>query len=189
MENNSLAIKKTEKVTGGKYSVIPKSKWKLTDSTREKIINMAKKDASQGIYMGKEYFKLSKDERSKVAPDRETLKNKVSASINSNSVNGKKDKLYTRWVCIMFGIPYEVDYNDIGYGHSVHVYNEYGEEVLIYTGGAGWGEMPTQAERDVWRTMDSEYYKVWCSEKMKIKSNVVYDNFDFESGNNFEVKA
>ena len=39
-----------------------KSKWKLTDSLKEKIVDLAKKDAQDNVYMGKAFMNLRKTE-------------------------------------------------------------------------------------------------------------------------------
>ena len=46
-----------------------KNKWKLTDSLKEKIVDLAKKDAQDNVYMGNAFMNLRKAEVSKVAPD------------------------------------------------------------------------------------------------------------------------
>ena len=45
-----------------------KNKWKLTDSLKEKIVELAKKDAQDNVYMGNAFMNLRKMEVSKVAP-------------------------------------------------------------------------------------------------------------------------
>ena len=47
-----------------------KNKWKLTDSLKEKIVELAKKDAQDNVYMGNAFMNLRKMEVSKVAPNR-----------------------------------------------------------------------------------------------------------------------
>lgn len=39
-----------------------KNKWQLTDSLKEKIVELAKKDAKNNIYMGNEFMNLRKAE-------------------------------------------------------------------------------------------------------------------------------
>jgi hypothetical protein len=112
--------------------------------------------------MGKEYIALKKAETLKVSPDREALKSKVSSG---NTLGMKKEGLYNKWILIMFGIPYEVEFGGWGLGEAVHVYDENGEEVLTYTGGVGWLEESTQAERKVWKTMTRVYYEAYYNEK------------------------
>ena len=50
-----------------------KNKWKLTDSLKEKIVDLAKKDAQDNVYMGNAFMNLRKTEVSKVAPNRAAL--------------------------------------------------------------------------------------------------------------------
>ena len=47
-----------------------KKEWKLSDSLREKIIEYAREDAVQNVYMGNKFLALRKSEVAKVAPDR-----------------------------------------------------------------------------------------------------------------------
>ena len=47
-----------------------KKDWKLSDSLREKIIEYAREDAAQNVYMGNKFLALRKSEVAKVAPDR-----------------------------------------------------------------------------------------------------------------------
>lgn len=47
-----------------------KNKWQLTDSLKEKIVELAKKDAKNNVYMGNEFMNLRKAEVAKVAPNR-----------------------------------------------------------------------------------------------------------------------
>ncbi|GFI24853.1 hypothetical protein IMSAGC011_03657 [Lachnospiraceae bacterium] len=61
----------------------------------------------------------------------------------------KIQKADKRWLCILFGIPYEAEYQGEGTGSAIHIYNEGGEEVLVYTQGVGWHEKETKAETEV----------------------------------------
>ena len=54
-----------------------KNKWKLTDSLKEKIVDLAKKDAQDNVYMGNAFMNLRKTEVSKVAPNRAALIGKL----------------------------------------------------------------------------------------------------------------
>ena len=71
-----------------------KNKWKLTDSLKEKIIELAKKDAQDNVYMGNAFMNLRKAEVSKVAPDRATLIGKFSQSMNSGNMSALKMTYY-----------------------------------------------------------------------------------------------
>lgn len=67
----------TVKVSGSSGSSVKKisekSKWQLTDSLKEKIVELAKKDAKNNVYMGNEFMNLRKAEVAKVAPNRAAL--------------------------------------------------------------------------------------------------------------------
>ena len=68
-----------------------KNKWKLTDSLKEKIVDLAKKDAQDNVYMGNAFMNLRKTEVSKVAPNRAALIGKFSQSMNSGNMSAMKE--------------------------------------------------------------------------------------------------
>ena len=88
-----------------------KNKWKLTDSLKEKIVELAKKDAQDNVYMGNAFMNLRKMEVSKVAPNRAALIGKFNQSMNSGNMSAMKEveKADKKWLCILFGIPYEAE--------------------------------------------------------------------------------
>ena len=59
--------------------------------------------------------------------------------MNSGNMSAMKEveKADKKWLCILFGIPYEAEFQGEGTGSAAHVYNECGEEVLTYTEGVG----------------------------------------------------
>ena len=125
-----------------------KNKWKLTDSLKEKIVELAKKDAQDNVYMGNAFMNLRKMEVSKVAPNRAALIGKFNQSMNSGNMSAMKEveKADKKWLCILFGIPYEAEFQGEGTGSAAHVYNECGEEVLTYTEGVTLLDFLEQAE-------------------------------------------
>lgn len=68
-----------------------KNKWKLTDSLKEKIVELAKKDAKNNIYMGNEFMNLRKAEVAKVAPNRAALIGKFNQSMSSGNMGDMKE--------------------------------------------------------------------------------------------------
>ena len=68
-----------------------KNKWKLTDSLKEKIVELAKKDAQDNVYMGNAFMNLRKMEVSKVAPNRAALIGKFNQSMNSGNMSAMAD--------------------------------------------------------------------------------------------------
>ena len=101
-----------------------KNKWKLTDSIKEKITELAKKDAKNNIYMGNEFMNLRKAEVAKVAPNRAALIGKFNQSMNSGNMGDMKEiqEADKRWLCILFGIPYEAEYQGEGNGCKINFY-------------------------------------------------------------------
>lgn len=93
-----------------------KNKWKLTDSLKEKIVDLAKKDAQDNVYMGNAFMNLRKTEVSKVAPNRAALIGKFSQSMNSGNMSAMKEveEADKKWLCMLFGIPYEAKYQETG---------------------------------------------------------------------------
>ena len=162
--------------TGPKFKKVSKSseknKWKLTDSLKEKIVELAKKDAQDNVYMGNAFMNLRKMEVSKVAPNRAALIGKFNQSMNSGNMSAMKEveKADKKWLCILFGIPYEAEFQGEGTGSAAHVYNECGEEVLTYTEGVGWQEKETKAESQVHSALKSTYYEAFCDARKALNS-------------------
>ena len=70
-----------------------------------------------------------------------------------------------RWLCMLFGEPYEAKCQGKGFGSAVHVYNEDGEEILTYTGGVGWQAKETKAETKVNSALKTTYYEAYSAER------------------------
>ena len=170
-----------------------KNKWKLTDSLKEKIVDLAKKDAQDSVYMGNAFMNLRKTEVSKVAPNRAALIGKFSQSMNSGNMSAMKEveEADKKWLCMLFGIPYEAKYQETGTGSAIHVYNEEGEEVLTYTGGVGWQEKETKAESQVHSALKMAYYEAFSEARKALNSEektgsvgeniILQDNFDMKA--------
>ena len=75
-----------------------KNKWKLTDSIKEKITELAKKDAENNIYMGNVFMNLRKAEVAKVAPNRAALIGKFNQSMR---LNIRERELVLRFIYII----------------------------------------------------------------------------------------
>ena len=75
-------------------------------SLKEKIVDLAKKDAQDNVYMGNAFMNLRKAEVSKVAPDRAALIGKFSQSMNSGNMSAMKEveEADKKWLCMLFGI-------------------------------------------------------------------------------------
>ena len=72
---------------------------------------MSKKDAQNNEYMGNEFKSLRKSEISKVAPDRAALIGKFSYLTGSGNASVMKEvqEADKRWLCMLFGEPYEAE--------------------------------------------------------------------------------
>jgi len=161
-------------LTAGK--TLSKKGWKLMDSLREKITALAKEDAAQNIYMGNKFLALRKSEVAKVAPDRAALMGKVSQGMADM---GKIREADERWLCILFGEPYEAEFQSEGMGSAVHVYDGNGDEILTYTAGVGWHEKESKAETEVYGALKAVYYDAFRAARQEINSGMeVQDGFD-----------
>ena len=165
----------------------------LTDSLKEKIVELAKKDAKNNIYMGNEFMNLRKAEVAKVAPNRAALIGKFNQSMSSGNMGDMKEiqEADKRWLCILFGIPYEAEYQGEGTGSALHIYNEEGEEVLTYTQGVGWHEKETKAETGVHSALKLAYYEAYHDAKKALNTgtNVEITNENVVVRSNFDMKA
>ena len=150
-----------------------KKEWKLSDSLREKIAGYAREDAAQNVYMGNKFLALRKSEVAKVAPDRSALMGKL----NQNMANMKEIReADERWLCILFGEPYEAKFQSEGTGSAIHVYDGNGDEILTYTAGVGWHEKESKAETEVHGALKPAYYDAYHAARQEIKG--VQGGFD-----------
>lgn len=63
----------------------------LTDSLKEKIVELDKKDAKNNIYIGNEFMNLRKAEVAKVAPNRAVLIGKFNQLMSSGNMDDMKE--------------------------------------------------------------------------------------------------
>ena len=170
-----------------------KKDWKLSDSLQEKITEYAREDAAQNVYMGNKFLALRKSEVAKVAPNRAALIGKFNQSMNSGNMGDMKkiQEADKRWLCILFGIPYEAEYQGEGTGSALHIYNEEGEEVLTYTQGVGWHEKETKAETGVHSALKLAYYEAYHDARNALNTgtNVEITNENVVVQSNFDMKA
>ena len=170
-----------------------KKDWKLSDSLQEKITEYAREDAAQNVYMENKFLALRKSEVAKVAPNRAALIGKFNQSMNSGNMGDMKkiQEADKRWLCILFGIPYEAEYQGEGTGSALHVYNEEGEEVLTYTQGVGWHEKETKAETGVHSALKLAYYEAYHDARKALNTgtNVEITNENVVVQSNFDMKA
>ena len=170
-----------------------KKDWKLSDSLQEKITEYAREDAAQNVYMGNKFLALRKSEVAKVAPNRAALIGKFNQSMNSGNMGDMKkiQEADKRWLCILFGIPYEAEYQGEGTGSALHIYNEEGEEVLTYTQGVGWHEKETKAETGVHSALKLAYYEAYHDARKALNTgtNVEITNENVVVKSNFDMKA
>ena len=170
-----------------------KKDWKLFDSLQEKITEYAREDAAQNVYMGNKFLALRKSEVAKVAPNRAALIGKFNQSMSSGNMGDMKEiqEADKRWLCILFGIPYEAEYQGAGTGSALHIYNEEGEEVLTYTQGVGWHEKETKAETGVHSALKLAYYEAYHDARKALNTgtNVEITNENVVVQSNFDMKA
>ena len=168
-KSHQAGIQKTGKASS-------KKDWKLSDSLREKITEYAKEDAAQNVYMGNKFLALRKSEVAKVAPDRSALMGRL----NQNMANMKEIReADERWLCILFGEPYEAKFQSEGTGSAIHVYDGNGDEILTYTAGVGWHEKESKAETQVHGALKAAYYDAYHAARQEINAGMeVQGGFD-----------
>ena len=146
-----------------------KKDWKLSDFLREKITEYAREDAAQNVYMGNKFLALRKSEVAKVAPDRSALMGKIGQATADMKEIREADK---RWLCILFGEPYEAEFQSEGTGSAIHVYDGNGDEILTYTAGVGWHEKESKAETQVHGALKAAYYEAYHAARQEINSGI-----------------
>lgn len=153
-----------------------KKDWKLSDSLRVQIAGYAREDAAQNVYMGNRFLALRKSEVAKVAPDRSALMGKVSQEMVDMKTIREADR---RWLCLLFGEPYEAKFQSEGTGSAIHVYDGNGDEILTYTAGVGWHEKESKAETQVHGALKAAYYDAYHAARQEINSGMeVQGGFD-----------
>lgn len=80
-----------------------------------------------------------------------------------------------RWLCILFGEPYEAEFQS---GGGVHVYDENGDEILTYTAGVGWHEKESRAETEVHGALKAAYYGAYHAARQEINGTEGQGGFD-----------
>nr|WP_277935500.1 hypothetical protein [Parablautia muri] len=143
--------------------------WKLSDSLQKKITEYAREDAAENVYMGKKFLSLRKSEVAKVAPDRAALMGKLNQDMADMKKIREADE---RWLCILFGEPYEAEFQSEGMGSAIHVYDGNGDEILTYTAGVGWHEKESKAETEVHGALKAAYYDAFRAARKEINSEV-----------------
>ncbi len=152
---------------------IPSGKsWKLSDSLREKITEYAREDAARNVYMGNRFLALRKSEVARVAPDRAALIGKLSQAMSSGNMADMRtmQEADERRLRILFGEPYEAEFQSKGTGSSVHVYDGNGDEILTYTAGVGWHEKESKAETEVHGALKAAYYAAFRAARKEINA-------------------
>lgn len=128
-----------------------------------------------------------------MAPNRAALIGKFNQSMSSGNMGDMKEiqEADKRWLCILFGIPYEAEYQGEGTGSALHIYNEEGEEVLTYTQGVGWHEKETKAETGVHSALKLAYYEAYHDARKALNTgtNVEITNENVVVQSNFDMKA
>ena len=77
-----------------------------------------------------------------------------------------------RWLCILFGEPYEAKFQSEGTGSVIHVYDGNGDEILTYTAGVGWHEKEPKAETQVHGALKAAYYDAYHAARQEINSGI-----------------
>ena len=162
-KSHQAGIKKSGKISS-------KKDWKLSDSLREKITEYAREDAAQNVYMGNKFLALRKSKVAKVAPNRSALMGKLNQNMADMKEIREADE---RWLRLLFGEPYEAEFQSEGTGSAIHVYDGNDDEILTYTAGVGWHEKESKAEMEVHGALKAAFYDAFRAARQEINSRAV----------------
>ncbi len=104
-----------------------------------------------------------------MAPDRAALIGKVNQEMADMKEIREADR---RWLCLLFGEPYEARSQSEGTGSAIHVYDGNGDEILTYTAGVGWHEKESKAETQVHVALKAAYYDAFRAARQEINAGV-----------------
>lgn len=92
----------------------------------------------------------------------------------------KIQKADERRLRLLFGEPYEAEFQSDGAGSAVHVYDENGDEILTYTAGVGWQEKESKAETKVHGALKTAYYAAFRAARQEMNAGAaeVQGGFD-----------
>lgn len=159
-------------------------KWEMTDCMSDRVKEMARKDATNSVYMGDDYHSFIRGELSKVAPDRNAaiaqatrlMNQSVSERAHNAKIVQEADK---RILYQLFGIPYKAKFEDGALGTGVHIFDENNDEILTYTPNVGWHQKSSRAELEVYNTMKEIYYEAYHEARKECSTDGnVLGNFD-----------
>ena len=168
--SNNIRGKISDSLNNGISKVPSKSKWELTDSLKDRIVELAREDAQSDIYMGTKFMALRRAEVRKVVPDRAALIRMFDPERSAN-MKEIREADERHWH-MLFGLPCEAKYGVEKNGDSTHIYNENGEEILTYTPGVGWHEKETRAESKVHSALKSAYYEAFHEARKSLKAGM-----------------
>lgn len=156
MNMKSLGNVSTSLYTSRFSDSCSKEKWKLSNSLKDKISQLAQEDAKDALYMGNKYKALLQNEVAKVAPNRASAMSKVTLMMHSNdyvqSSKGMREAGH-RWICMLMGLPYKAQFEIGPLGAGAHIYDENGDEIATFTPGVGWQTRSSKKETEVYDTM------------------------------------
>jgi len=149
--------------------------WKMTDELRDKIVAIAKEDATKGEYgKSQKYLDLKFNELEKVAPNRAGLMSKAMMLQKQNhttasDIIGHKKGTVKEWIEKMTGTSFggETIKSD---GPNMHIYDSYGDEILRYDSKNGWKEMQSREETKVFDSFKSVYYEAFRAAEKELKN-------------------
>ncbi|MBA4687358.1 MAG: hypothetical protein H2184_09395 [Candidatus Galacturonibacter soehngenii] len=157
-----------------KFSVLSsKGKWKLSDSLKDKITQLAKEDAKDAVYMGNQYKALLQNEVAKVAPNRAAAMAKAISMMNTEEYIQSSKAMREadhRWLCMLMGLPYKAQFEIGSLGTGAHIFDENGDEIATFTPGVGWQTRSSKEETEVYDSMKFAYYDVYHTARESIKN-------------------
>lgn len=178
----------------GDYLIATKTETNRTDDEiKNAMIELAKQDASKGIWgvdldttltktrRSEEYQKLMGEYVQSVSPDRRAIFAKgVDATLNEISARIKKPIIDNSLMELMLygevktnvksSFYYDTNMKMFNIG-VIELFSENGEALGSYSGVYGWGQTPTQAEKSREIELYSIYKNAWDTATAEIKAN------------------
>ncbi|NMM61658.1 hypothetical protein HBE96_02915 [Clostridium sp. P21] len=176
--------KKAEKENIVKESKSTKST--QNNSLEESIIEMAKKDAYNGEYMGREFMALRRACVNKVSPNR-SLPMFQASNLMRNRYTFTNELSY--WIAKLLELPFKGESTGISFGQdTAQIYSPNGEMIAAYHWQSGWTSVPTSAEIAKSDELKFAYYKAYHEAREVMKTRNISNARDTQ-GTLFNAEA
>lgn len=139
----------------------------LPDDVVENIQQMARKGASEGVYMGKDYISyVNSYKKQNVSPNRSSLISLLTPIITNAKYTNGYPAAFT-----LKGLPFTGQMCVGATGTSMSIYDENGDELLSYGSNTGWVEGHTRAEDQFYDETTAVYHEAYAAARAEMKAD------------------